>query len=499
MRTEDPSRPEAGAALREYLQRIIDGHVPIGGGRPDASEVAGRADGVSGGQSATRATRGSAVDPRQATDEGPESLGVFCPSQGEFVPLAPNSLPELRIRSTDVEALILKFLLNCGTSTGLDIAKQIRLPLALIAGLLRQLKEERLLVYKAAAPAGDYLYELTESGHERARRCWEQCTYFGAAPVALRDYVASVHAQSIRKQNPKIADLRRALKDLVIDPEMLVQLAQAANSGQGLFLYGPAGNGKTSIARRITGAFGQAVWIPRAISVAGSVMRLYDPNNHEPLPLDDDRLSHCGRIDERWIRIRRPTIVVGGELTMENLEVRVNPTTAVSEAPVQLKSNCGTLAIDDFGRQRIRPDELLNRWILPLEKHFDILNMPNGNKIHVPFDQLLIFSTNLEPRDLVDEAFLRRIPYKVDVKNPPVDDFRNLLEHHARALGICYHDAPVDYLIEKYFAAAEREMRYCHPRDLMQQIYTYCTVLDLPMEITNEAIDAAARNYFAVL
>jgi len=415
-----------------------------------------------------------------------------------FLPLLPGSFSELGLRSNDITPLILKFLLTCGTQTGKEIARQIRLPLGIIGGLLRELKEERLLVYKAAAPAGDYLYDLTEAGCERGRRYWEQHTYFGSAPVPLSDYIAGVLAQSVRKQSPTLRDLQRALRDLSVKKAMLIQLAQAVHSGLGLFLYGAPGNGKTSLAHRITRAFGQAIWIPRAISVEGNIIRIYDPNNHEPLPLSPEEEIHAGRIDDRWIRIRRPTILVGGELTMDNLEIGINQATGVSEAPLQLKSNCGTLVIDDFGRQRISPAELLNRWILPLEQRRDILTLANGRKIEVPFDQLIVFSTNLEPRELVDEAFLRRIPYKIEVTDPSEDEFRNLIQQLASTMGIQHDDTPINHLIENYYSKHRRMMRYCHPRDIMQQVRTYCTVLDLPMVITKEAIDAAAKNYFAL-
>jgi hypothetical protein len=417
----------------------------------------------------------------------------------EFQPVVPGSLRELGVRHSDIEAIILRFLLNSGPHIGFEIAKQIRLPLTLISPLLGQLKEEKLLVYKAAAAAGDFLYELSEVGAERARRYWEHCTYFGSVPVALKDYVASVHAQSVRKQNPKVREIQMAVDGLSVSPKMILRLAQAVNSGLALFLYGAPGNGKTVIACRLTRAFGEAIWIPRALNVGGAIVRLYDPNNHAALPLPQDKLRCLSNIDDRWIRIRRPTLVVGGELTLESFEVRSSATTGVSEAPIQMKSNCGTLLIDDFGRQRVTPSEILNRWIIPLAQRYDILSMRNGRKFEFPLDQLVVFSTNLEPRALVDEAFLRRIPYKIDVENPSEEQFRKLMQQIAGEWRIKYHDAPVDYLIQKYYKDCQREMRYCHPCDILHQVCTYCNVLNVPLEITREAIDAAAENYFTLL
>lgn len=192
-------------------------------------------------------------------------------------------------------------------------------------------------------------------------------------------------------------------------------------------------------------------------------------------------------------------MVVGGELTLDSFEVRTDSTTGISEAPIQLKSNCGVLVIDDFGRQRVTPTDILNRWIVPLAQRFDILSLRNGRKFEFPIDQLVVFSTNLEPKALVDEAFLRRIPYKIDVPNPSEDEFRALLKKIANEWGIAHQDGPVDYLVEKYYKSCGREMRYCQPGDLLHQICTYCNVLELPLEISNQAIDAAARNYFTLL
>ncbi|NLE36849.1 MAG: AAA family ATPase, partial [Pirellulaceae bacterium] len=205
------------------------------------------------------------------------------------------------------------------------------------------------------------------------------------------------------------------------------------------------------------------------------------------------------KIDRRWVRIRRPTIIAGGELTMESLELSLNSATGISEAPLQMKSNCGVLVIDDFGRQRMSIHELLNRWIVPLEKRYDFLAMRNGKKISVPFDQLIIFSTNLEPRELVDEAFLRRIPYKIEVIDPTEDEFRRLFEILAPQMGLVYREEPIDYLIQSHYRRSNRPFRFCQPRDLLMQIRNFCVYYDQPLEITQEYVDSAVENYFAVM
>ena len=417
-----------------------------------------------------------------------------------FVPVEPRSFQEARLTDSDVESLILKLLLNRGDCIGRDIGDHIKLPFVLVDDLLRQLKLEQLVVYRGSAPMNDYCYQLTDLGRERARRYSEHCTYFGAAPVSLSDYIESVSAQSLQDQHPTEEDLTRAFDDLLINRHMLARLGPAINSGRGMFLFGFPGNGKTSIAERVTRAFGQAVWIPRSIGVDGEIIRMFDPVNHEELPLaKNEGLLKESKIDERWVCVRRPTIVVGGELTMDNLEVSFNSSTGISEAPMQLKSNCGTLVIDDFGRQRMSTDELLNRWIVPLEKRYDFLNLSNGKKIQVPFDQLIVFSTNLEPRDLVDDAFLRRIPYKIEVVDPSEDEFRELFKIMCPIIGFDYNQEAVDYLIEKHYRETGRPFRCCQPRDLLSQVRSHCLYQKIEMKLSPEFFDFACENYFAVM
>ncbi|HZZ71294.1 MAG TPA: AAA family ATPase [Pirellulales bacterium] len=417
-----------------------------------------------------------------------------------FIPFEPKSFREAQLTESEVEALILKFLLSKGDVSGREMADQFKLPFILLDELLQQMKHDHLIVHRSAGAMNDYQYQMTEVGRERARRFVEHCTYFGAAPVTLQEYVASVKVQSLTNQHPTVDDLHRAFSDLLINPEMLTRLGPAINSGRGLFLYGGPGNGKTSIAERITKAFGQAIWIPRAIGIDGDILRLFDPTNHEELPVEEtESLIDTRKIDKRWVRIRRPTIVVGGELTMDNLEVTLNTSTGISEAPVQLKSNCGTLVIDDFGRQKMRTDELLNRWIVPLEKRYDYLNLPSGKKIQVPFDQLIVFSTNLQPKDLVDDAFLRRIPYKIEVQNPSEAEFRDLFQILAPKFEMEFHPEALDYLVQKHYLAVNRPFRCCQPRDLLLQIKNYCHYQNVPPRMTPENFDYAVENYFAIL
>ena len=436
----------------------------------------------------------------EAESAGSLSCATDVADDSEFFPQEPASLRKAGLTESEVEQLILKSLLGRGESSGRDIADQVKLPFVLIDDLLRRMKYDQLLSYRDSAPMNDYIYEMTEVGRERGRRFSEACSYYGAAPVAMEDYIRSVKAQSLETQHPTVEELRQAFSDLLINERMLERLGPAINSGRGLFLFGAPGNGKTSIAERVTAAFGETIWIPRAIGVDGEVMRLFDPVNHEEMPLENSGgLLDQNRVDRRWIRIKRPTIVVGGELTMDALEVTMNRSTGISESPIQLKSNCGTLVIDDFGRQRMSTDELLNRWIVPLEKRYDYLSLANGKKLQVPFDQLIIFSTNLEPSDLVDEAFLRRIPYKIEVVDPHQDDFRSLFKIMCPKLGFEYNEGAVNHLIAEHYTKVNRPFRNCQPRDLLLQVRNHCYYQNLELTLEAEYFDLAAENYFAVL
>jgi hypothetical protein len=414
-----------------------------------------------------------------------------------YFPKAPRTLAEAGLLESEVASLLLKKLLNRSVEAGFKLADQTGLRLPLVEPVLRQLKNERLVAYKSTLTAGDYVYELTDLGRDRARECTQASKYFGTAPVPINQYITSVTAQSIADRRPSLTQIRNAFRDLTMPERLLSNIAQAIHSGRGMFLFGNAGNGKTSIAERITLAYGDTIWIPRALGAHGEILRLYDPNRHQAVNVDTTDANEA--VDGRWICIRRPTVVAGGELRMENLEVTYIRNTGIGEAPLQLKANCGTLLIDDFGRQRMPVDELLNRWIVPLEQRHDFLQLESGRTIQTPFDQLIIFSTNLEPRDLVEEAFLRRIPYKIEVKDPGEEEYISLFLSVAKQMRIeCTRDIVLQ-LFEKYYRARNRSPRFCHPRDLLRQIENRCTVHEIPRVVTPEAIEQAVENYFSVL
>jgi len=417
-----------------------------------------------------------------------------------FRPPTAASFEEAGLNPALVEALVLKFLLGTGVASGRRIADELGLPFRLFGEFLRDLKGQQLVTYTDSLAGNDYRYALTESGRARARSYAEECAYVGTAPVPFEQYVESIAAQSITQENPKEEDLRRAFSDLLISEKMFRVLGPAINSGRGLFLYGYPGNGKTSIAERITKCFGTSVWIPRVVLIEGQILKLFDPANHEPLRARRGGLLREDDQDDRWIEIKRPTIIAGGELTMDALEIYYDPITKICEAPLQMKSNNGTFLIDDFGRQRMAPIELLNRWIVPLEKRYDFLRLPNGKKIRVPFDQLILFSTNLEPKELVDEAFLRRIPYKINAADPSEEHFRKMFEIFAPKLGFSeINQEAIEYLIDYHYKRVNRPFRACQPRDLLLQVRNHCVYNGLALELTPEYFDFAVSNYFTVM
>lgn len=416
-----------------------------------------------------------------------------------YHPPEPRSLEETGVSPVVIETLVIKFLLQVGSSSGRDVAKRLCLPFAILEDLLLALRSRQLLEHKGSAQLGDYYYALTDQGADRARAAMRSCAYVGPVPVLLDDYILSVDAQTIRAEAAKRNQLEEAFSDISVEQEMLDALGPAINSGAGLFLYGAPGNGKTTIAKRITKCFGQSIWIPRTITEDGQFIKYYDASFHEAVSAGENSIIRTENHDARWIKITRPTVVVGGELTMDALEIRHDNKTNVSEASLQMKSNCGCLLIDDFGRQRIEPTELLNRWIVPLENRHDFLTLASGKKIQVPFEQLIIFSTNLEPCDLADDAFLRRIPYKIEVGDPNIAEFRKLFEIFCNNFGCAFQPEAVDYLVQTHYRPNSRPLRRCQPRDLLNQIRNYCTYNEMPIQLRPEIIDRVVKSYFTAV
>jgi hypothetical protein len=427
--------------------------------------------------------------PPTLTDQSlPATLG-----DGLYPPM-PKSLEDTGLNTVLLEDLLIKILLSKGVLSGRQLAKELGLPFAqIIEPILADLKNRLYVAHRTTAELGDFMYALTEAGHEKALRAREFTAYASTAPVPFDEYVESVAMQAIRGEAVHQDDLHRAFADLVIPPDLYATLGPAINSGRGLFIYGTAGNGKTAIAERICQCFEQHIYIPKAIWVDGQILQLYDPQCHQAV--EDPYASVA---DARWILIKRPFVMVGGELTLEALEITYNPLMKVSEAPLQMKANGGVFLIDDFGRQRVNHDALLNRWIVPLEKHVDYLVLPTGKKIQVPFEELIVFSTNLDPVQIVDEAFTRRIPYKINIDNPDEATFRAIFEALCPQYGMAYNDAVITDLIARHYTGI-RGFRCCHPRDLLEQVKNLSLYAAGPPELSQQALDLACRNYFTAM
>ncbi|MEA2008718.1 MAG: ATP-binding protein, partial [Chloroflexota bacterium] len=340
----------------------------------------------------------------------------------------------------------------------------------------------------------------------RAREALDRSQYAGPAPVPLNVYNKTILRQSQGQLHITRRLLRQSLSDLVLSEQVYNQVGPAVNSGSSIFIYGPPGNGKTSIARAIGKMIlKESMYIPYALYIEGQVVKLYDSVNHELIPHDDTTKSGTGslrtgsRRDPRWVHIRRPFIVVGGELTLPDLDLVFNPISKFYEAPFQVKAAGGILLIDDFGRQQVQPRDLLNRWIVPLENRVDYLTLHTGRKIEVPFSVLVVFSTNLPPKDLVDEAFLRRLRHKIEIGDPSYEDYRKIFRMVAKAKNVAYSDKGLAYLLQEWYIKHDRNLRASHPRDICDQIIDISMFLNCEPVMSKELLNRAALAYFVEL
>lgn len=443
-----------------------------------------------------------------------------CSGQTAPVPASPTALEQTGLTLMQVCDLILKQLYLQGNLLGLDVARSARLPFHVIDEGLRFLKDEKCIEVASGEMIGSasYRFNLTDIGRHRAREAFEQCRYVGPAPVSLEAYVKQCRAQAVSGTVCRAEDLRNAFAGLIVRPELLEELGPAVCSGKSIFVYGPPGNGKTAIAKglgRFLNNYGGDIYVPYAIQTEGSIITVFDPTIHQPTDATDLRRRNAaeqstrpaggaaaaGRqplSDLRWRRVRRPVVITGGELTLEMLDLRYNKTSNFYTAPLHIKANGGVFLIDDFGRQIVSPRDLLNRWILPLEERIDYLSLAIGKKFAVPFEQLIIFSTNLNPRELVDDAFLRRIRHKIEVPPPERSLYTEIFQLVCAQRGIPYQEAAVEYLFANYYDAG-KSPRSSDPRDLLEIALSICRFRNQQVLLTPELMAEAARRFFCHL
>ncbi|MCA9991468.1 MAG: ATP-binding protein [Anaerolineales bacterium] len=403
--------------------------------------------------------------------------------------------------------MAIKIMYFRGQVTGYEIAEQLRLPYQTVMNpIMEFLKREQMCEVKGSGGlgAGSYQYVITSKGAARAREQLERTTYMGVAPVPWEEYVAAIRVQGPGRLTVNQRMMRQSLAHLVLEENVFNKIGPAVNSGRSIFLYGPPGNGKTTIAESVGRmVLAEDMYIPHAVIVDGQIIKVYDEINHVAVN-KAEREGSTGslgahRSDARWLRIKRPVIMVGGELTLDALDLVYDHTGKFYEAPFQMKANGGMFLIDDFGRQQIRPRDLLNRWIVPMEKNIDFLALATGRKIEVPFELLLVFSTNLPPRDLVDEAFLRRIRHKIEITSPSFDSYREIFRRVCRLRNIPYDEQGVRYLLQEYYVKKGRKLRANHPRDLLDQIIDVSSYEGTEPRLTKELLDRAADSYFVEL
>lgn len=421
------------------------------------------------------------------------------PASDVQLPARPRSIEDTGLSLSYISDLVVRALYLIGEMTGQELVDLLHLPYDnVIDQAITYLRREQMMEIKGTGGIGEkaYRYQATSKGHNRAREIGERSQYLGPAPVPLATYAEIMDRQTIQTTIINTESIRQAFGNMVLNDALLQQLGPAINSGRSIFLFGHPGNGKTTIAETIARRLSDTICVPYAVIVDGMIIRTLDPIHHNriTLPPEQEALS-----DRRWVLSKRPVVVAGGELNMASLDLVYDEYSKYYEAPLQMKANGGLFLIDDFGRQQVSPRDLLNRWIVPLEKRVDFLTLHTGKKIEVPFDELIIFSTNIAPKELVDEAFLRRIRYKVYVPNPTPTEYREIMRRVCQAKGVTYSDDGLRYLFEKEYKTRKLELRAVHPRDLIDQLTDIARFTKVPPTMSSELLAAACHSYFVDL
>ena len=414
-------------------------------------------------------------------------------------PPVPTRLEDTGLSADQVFQLILKTLFG-GEASGLILADRMRLPFQVLEPLIERSRAEQLIEVRGATGTGaaSYRYALTDLGRTRAGQFLAANGYVGPAPIPLEMYIKTMAELRAARGYVSRDRIARGFEHLVVENSLFEQLGPAINAGKAVFLYGPAGNGKTVLAEGMGRTLGGEMYIPYALDVDGQIITMFDPIAHRSLEKESTSSLFLAEAshDRRWVKIRRPVVTVGGELTLDMLDLTFNPISKFYDAPIQLKANGGVFLVDDFGRQRMRPEELLNRWIVPLESRVDYLTLHTGKKFQVPFDVLIVFATNLDPKSLADEAFLRRIPYKIPITDPSLEQFTKIFELDCRRRGLLFHPVMVAYLYRRHYRPYSRAMRSCQPRDLLDQVTALCRFEGREPVVTRELLDKACNAYF---
>lgn len=415
----------------------------------------------------------------------------------------PRTLEATGIPQEFVAGLALKILYFNGSIKGWQVAQEMRLHFSgVVEPILQTLKRHHLVQVTGGSNLNraSYQYAITDKGSQRARELLERSRYAGPCPVNLRHYIQVVKLQAQSRPLVNEDDVKQALRGLVLSQNIIEQIGPAVNSFKSLFVYGPPGNGKTSVAKAIAKRLLPGnIMIPHAIYESGQVIKVFDAEVHPPLESEEAQLAEANGLDKRWVCCKPPAVITGGELTLQDLDLQWSDTNRYYEAPFQLKANGGMLLIDDFGRQQMEPKDLLNRWIVPLEERLDFLTFHTGKKFAVPFETLIVFSTNLDPESLVDEAFLRRIRHKMGIDNPTEEQYYQIFRTACEERQIKFDKNAFVHLLREYYLRAGRPLKACHPRDLLDQLADFATFRGEPQEMSIDLVDRAARSYFAEL
>ena len=422
-------------------------------------------------------------------------------------PPMPQTLEDTGLRAAYVSDLVLKTLYSYGAQSGEALSQRILLPFSIMDDELLVLQQRRMLEVRGTEGHGrrSYVFHATGEGRSRAREIMESNAYVGPAPVTAETYRWWVAKQSVRKDPIPRDRIHAGLSHLVLDEKFIDRLGPGINSGKSVFLYGHPGNGKTEIAFSIADIMGTSIFIPHAVEMDGRVLKVFDAHVHVPVDsmqttgdigIDPDLLRDVSAHDPRFVYARRPAVIVGGELTLDELDPQESGHSGVFTAPPQMKSNGGVFVIDDFGRQRVRPRDLLNRWMIPLDRGTDYLKLPSGHKLEVPFDCLVFFATNLNPSDLVEEAFLRRIRYKIHMPNPDRKQYAEILRRTCAKRGIEYDEAAVDLIYHDFYGKLGISPRACHPGDLVADLCDHAKYLGEEARLSPELLMHACLSYF---